>query len=95
MATSEDVIRFQELSNKDRILLTMADHTRYLQGSVMAMELVDKIRGLEQESLELCGLNAYRDDPLSRSTTLLTALRSYHDILAADLLALRESKGLL
>ena len=95
MATSEDVVRFQELSNKDRILLTMADHTRYLQGSVMAMELVDKIRELEQESLEVCGLNAYRDDPLSRSTTLLSALRSYHDILAADLLAMREAKGLL
>jgi len=95
MATSADVIKFQELSNNDRILCTTKDHTRDLWRSVQAMELVDEIRKIEQETLELAGLDARRDEPLSRSTILISALRGYKEQIADDLLAMRMGKGLV
>lgn len=85
MATNEDVIKFQELSNKDRILCTTRDHTRDLQKSVMVMELVDQIRRIEQEHLDLAGLDSRSNEPLSRSTILLSALWAYKAILEQEL----------
>jgi len=95
MATSEDVIKFQELSNKDRILCTTRDHTRDLQKSVMVMELVDKIRRIEQEHLDLAGLDSRKNEPLSRSTILLSALSAYKAILRLELENYRELKDRL
>jgi hypothetical protein len=95
MATSDDITKFQELSDNDRVLCTTRDHTRDLMRSVQVMILLDEIRAIEQESLEFAGLDARRDHPLTRSTILVCALHAYKDQISDDLLALRESKGLL
>ena len=93
MATSEDITKFQELSNKDRILCTTKDHTRDLQKSVMVMELVDQIRRIEQEHLDLAGLDSWNNEPISRSTILLSALWAYKAILEQELKDYRVLKG--
>jgi len=73
------VVRFQELNNKDRILLTYRDGSRYLEGSVQAMELIDEI-----EKSYLAYRNLVRPESqgaidIDRSCTLITALQQVRD----------------
>ena len=93
MATSEDVIKFQELSNNDRILCTTRDHTRDLQRSVQAMELVDEIRKIHVELLEASGLVVAKNEDLTRSEMLVSILREYLAIRKDDLLAFQMGAG--
>ena len=95
MATSEDIIRFQELSNNDRILCTTRDHTRDLQRSVQAMELVDEIRRVHVELLESSGLVVVKNEDLTRSEILISILREYLAIRKDDLLAFQIGAGLV
>jgi hypothetical protein len=93
MATSEDVIKFQDLSNNDRILCTTRDHTRDLQRSVQAMELVDEIRKVHVELMEASGLVVAKNEDLTRSEMLVSILRNYLAIRKADLLAFQMETG--
>jgi len=80
MATTPDVIRFQELSNKDRILCTTRDHTRYLRGSVEVMELVDEIHAIDKDLCELAGQPSLHTEDLDRSCILIDALRKHRNL---------------
>ena len=95
MATSEDITKFQELSNKDRILCTTRDHTRYLQGSNLVMELVDVIHEINLAKQHLSGLDALASPDMDRSCILVVALRDYRNRIEAELESQQLAMGVL
>jgi len=95
MAKIPDVIRFQELSDKDRILLTYNDHSRYLAGSIEAMELVDEIRDLDETLLNIIRPDEPIDYEMGRSSTLISALKEIRNRRESQLEDLKLERGLL
>ena len=95
MDSQNTVIRFQELANKDRILCTHKDGDRYLQASVLAMELIDEIGEFEAALRHLNGIDGMGKDDYDRSTLLILALRAHRDQLESNLEHLQIDRGLL
>jgi len=93
MAKIPDVVRFQALSNKDRILLTYDDHSRYLVGSIEAMELIDEIQKLQFAFCKLDNPHTTQIEEKERSTTLLSCLREIRNQVENDLESLLLLKG--
>jgi len=85
MATSEDVIKFQALSNKDRIICTTRGHTRHLAVSVQAMKLVDEISDIRLKLVGLSQMEQLTDEQYTHASVLLGVLREYRDSLTLDL----------
>ena len=85
MAKTPSAVRFQELSNKDRILLTYTDHSRYLDGSVQAMELIDEIHELNRQLRERSHLEHMHHADMDRSCILIGVLQLHKMSLERDL----------
>lgn len=95
MSVIPTVVRFEALSNNDRILCTYRDHSRYLEGSIKVMELVDEIRNIEVETLNLINPETPVDYEMDRSTTLISALKEIRNRREAQLEDLKLERGLL
>jgi hypothetical protein len=84
MAKIPDVVRFQELSTKDRILCTYSDGSRNLDSSVKVMDLVDEITVLERKFITLTHRKKPRPLLMERSLMLVMILQGVRDAIEED-----------
>ena len=85
MTSTETVIKFDELRNKDRILCTDMDSGRDLESSVAIMELADQIHAAEGKICKIAGLSKLHRVHQARSLIVITVLQNHLDALEADL----------